>query len=239
MKKKLFGLTILFASLFGFVGCLDDDEPVWYFYNEPAIVQYSNSKPMLKTAYGRFYVPNLSDTLKTGDHLWASFTVDFNSQPNAGDTTAVGLSYIKIMDHATDNSVIIKAGDMVDTYNDSITTAKLYNSVIGNVLFFGFDQSAPKGQTYKYEIICNTDSVVVKDGKEWPVLFIRSVKANSPSGDPTTVSSAFGFDMSKFVSKYKDSNDNVLLYIKYKNGTRKGEDSYKSFQTFPITWRVK
>ena len=239
--KKLFGLIVLCASLFGFVSCLDDNsDSVWTFYNEPVIVQYVGEKAMLQTSYGRFSVPYLSDTIKSGDYLWADFIVNFDNQPNTSDTIATNLKYVKIRDHEDDNSVIIKSGDMTDDYNDSISTAVLYKNIIGNVLFFGFEQKAPKGQTYKYEIICNTDSLIEKDNKKWPVLYIKSMKTNQPSGNPTTIISHFGFDMSEFVSNYKeDSNNKLSLYIKYQNRTKNDTDFYKSFQTFPIIWQVQ
>ena len=238
--KNLLGLIVLCAFLLGFVSCLDDkNDSVWTFYNEPAIVQYVGEKAMLKTSYGRFSVPNLSDTIKSGDYLWADFIVNFDKQPNKTDTTATNLRYVKIRDHEDDNAVIIKSGDMTDAYDDSISIAVLYRNIIGNVLFFGFEQNAPKGQTYKYEIICNTDSIIEKDNREWPILYIRSMKTNQPTGNPTTVTSHFGFDMSEFVSKYKEDNSKLSLFIKYKNKTKDGADFYKSFQTFPITWQVQ
>ncbi len=244
--RKIFGIAFLSVFALGFVSCLEDKEPIYSFDREPGIAKFKGDQPFTRTAYGEYYTPEMSSaTFETGDYLLASFTVDENNQPTQGVTTGTNFRAVKI----GGSSVIIKEGDMTDTYNDSITSMVIYSSMVDNVFFFDFKQKAPSGQEYAYEIICNTDSVIAgSDNNKAPTLYIRSIKTNHPENtDVATITTSYAFDLGDFVSTYKvqykgesSSYNYISLNIKYKTGTDKaGKDVYKFLSDKPILWRVE
>ena len=234
--KKFIVSTVLCTSLFGFIGCMKDNDSVLYLYDEPAIAEYAGNKPMIRTAFGRYYVPNLSDTIHSGDCLWINCTIDFEKQSNSTDTLATDFTYRKI----GKSSVKIQSGDMVDDYSESMVSAAIYNRTIGNTLFFVFMQKAPKNQIFDYEIICNTDSLIENDGKEYPALYLKSKKVNAPGGEPMDIITQFGFDMTRFASNpaYKNNKNEIPLYLYYKTGTKDEKEIYEAFKTYPVLWVV-
>jgi hypothetical protein len=66
-------------------------------------------------------------------------------------------------------------------------------------------------------------------------LYIRSQKTNSPTGEATTVAVRFAFDLTAALPEVISDNQ-ALLYFKYKTGTKNGTDVYKSFEKYPVLW---
>lgn len=245
MKKLLLIIPLSILTL-GFSGCLDNEDPVYYFTDEPAIVVYKNQEPMIKTTWGTYSTPNLSDTLKPGDCLWTNFILDMNNQSDSKNPVISGLNYSKL-GLTTINSA---TGDMKDDYNDSILSAGIYKTAVDSVLFFEFFQkrtsrnsnsaheskmlAPPFENGFAYKIMYNTDSVIQVNGREIPKLYIKS-KRTAQSSSPNC---RFAFDMSEFISKYADlDSKKVSLYLHYKTGiSPEGKDIYKAFQTYPVTW---
>ena len=234
MKRQIKLVAICAVLVGGLVSCLDDKEPIWYFYDEPALVKFEDNIPIIKTTHGDVRLASLSDTLKSGDYLWTSFTVDLGNQPYADETLATNFNYKKI----GVNTVKFATGEMDDDYTDVINVSSLYQRRIGNTLFFNFEHDAAREQQYDYEIICNTDSLnTSSDGQEVPTLYLRSKKTHVISGrNNVTVVHHFGFDMTQYIEKYKINDKNTVeLYIKYLHEKKDGKDVYKSFKTKPIT----
>ncbi|MDR2563426.1 MAG: hypothetical protein LBC98_05720 [Prevotellaceae bacterium] len=227
MKLKIF-ITICLASL-GFSSCIKNNS-MYYYLNEPAIVVRHESEVALKTAWGTFYLTDLSDTIINGDCLWTNFSVDTDKQPDKHKVYLYDLSYTKI----GVGSVQIMEGNMWDEFNDSIAKAELYVHYIDKVIFFGFEQKSGAGK-YEYELICNIDSLVTSSGQSTPKLFLKSKKI----GESGTKKQYYGFDMTEFVNKYVDKNSNkVSLYLYYKSGVGvQRTDIYTSFQNSPIYWQ--
>ncbi|MCL1943684.1 MAG: hypothetical protein FWF54_09100 [Candidatus Azobacteroides sp.] len=231
--KRLFKITFICASFIVFTSCLKDKEPVLYLQGEPAIARYAGNQPKIETAFGEFSVAALGDTIHDGDYLWINAVIDYNNQSKAGDITATNFTYKAIGGKA----VIVKEGELTDTYNDSIVSAVLYNRYIGKVLFFEFTHKASENQTYDYELICNTDSLAGE--KNIPILYLKNKKINTPTGDLTTITTRFAIDMTDAIPKIRVSDNEVLLYMRYKTGTRNGEDVYASFKNYPLSWPLK
>ena len=232
-KKKFIGCIFLFALTLGFTSCLDDEDPIWYFWDEPAIVTYPNNKPMLNTHYGRFSVPALSEDLKEGDYLWTSFIVDLGNQPEKSDTiiSPGSLKYKKIT-----GSPVIITQNIKDDYTDSIANATFYiESVIGEVLFFKLEHKDTKN-SFEYEMLYNPDSVQTVEGKKVHNLYIRCKPIGSAENEQS--GNYHGFDISEFLSYAKrEAQDNqVLFYINYKVGTQQGEDKYELIRERYYTW---
>lgn len=231
--KKTINLLFLLSLAFVFNGCLDDDDYILYAVDEPAIVRYANDKPMLQTAAGRFYAPGLNKELIEGDYLWTSFSVNFDDQPSKTDTILSNLYYKKI----GGSPAIVKGGEMTDEYTANITSSLLYFSIVENVLFFEFTQSAKEGQTIKFEMICNSDSIRNENGKTIYTFFLRSRITGNGTGSEKEIKTNYGFDMNEFIAGYKGKE--LIFDLKYKNKTNAdGTDSYKSFQSNPITWHL-
>ncbi len=238
--KKLVNCVFLILAATTWMSCMDDDDPYWYFRNEPAIVQYKDastgSDPMIQTAYGLFLAPTLDKQLEAGQYLWTSFNIDMGNQPSKTDTTVSNLRYQEI-----GGSVVkIVAGDMTDAYSDSVRTSVLYNgSIIGNVYFFGFEHYVANGKPFEYEIICNTDSATEKEEKLIPTLYIRTKPLDVAPEQNLPLVSHYGFDMTEFINLYKE-NGKITFNIKYKAGTYPdGKDKYKPFLSNPITLPVR
>ncbi len=243
---KNFLLSLLCLSIFVLTGCSDDDEPVYYYQNVPAIVKYQNQQPYLETPGNLFAASGLSDTLKSGDCLWSSFVVDMNGQPNPNVPQVSSLYYRKL----GKDSVRAATGNMLDDYNSFITEAVLYTSYVDSVLFFEFYISGmtdnvpvnrveyPSSPNYAFEIMYNTDSMMVVNGMNIPKLYIKAKQLSTQA--PTSVRYRFAFDMAEFVTKYADTaTKSVPLYLHYKTGTTGTSDGdiYKSFKTYPVNWK--
>lgn len=248
VMKKLLVIPFLFLVTGGFVSCLDDDEPIYYFYDEPARVKsLGESKSVVSTAHGEFFVSDLysSSSLKVGDLLWSSFTVDMNDQPSADGKTAIGFRYDTVDSAKIAMPASIEEFNvyMEDDYSDSISLAVLYNSYIDTLLFFGFEHERPSTTGYEYELICNP---IMEETGQYPTLYIRTrpianvpLQSSSEKNDKTV----FAFNMTDFVNYYKknfSSTDVIKFNLVYKVGTKaNGEDDYRAFKSNPISWGIK
>ncbi len=252
--KNLLTLFLFCLSVFCLTSCLDDDKPIYYYANEPAIVISENGQYFLETAGNIFSAPGLSDTLKAGDCLWTFFTVDMNNQPDSKYPQVTNLSYQKL-----ENSIVRGvSGDMQDDYNNYIYMAALYKSYIDSTLFFDFLQNEsvsfcettdglkstdvmplmPYGNAYTYEILYNTDSTILVNGIAVPKLYIKSKKIAEYSNQFAPSRCRFAFNMAEFVSKYVNpTTKTVPLYLHYKINTLESGDIYMTFQNYPIKWK--
>lgn len=234
MKKLLFVPILLVIVLFGFSACNDDDKSsVYYVWDEPAVVDSLENMPVIKTAYGTYYAPGLKDDVEKGSHLWVSFILDQNKPKEGSFFTANNLRYKEI----GTSEIQMISGELPgneDLFTDSIDVSLLYNSYIGNHLYFGFKQDAPEGQKFDYVLYCNTDSVF--DGI--PTLYIKSKKSEPAAGSVKKVWTNYGFDMTDFLSSEFGTKP-VKFNIKYKIGTINGKDVYKPFDSNPINWNIK
>ena len=248
---KIFG--VLFMLLFQLTGCLDknDQQPVYYFYDEPVVVSNMGTHPTIRNETYPFYVPKLTENtvLREGDLLWASFTVDLEEQSpaifNVQHYTAKNFQY-----QAVGSSKVIIPADVAefesylsDDYSAPIELAVLYRYQIDNLWFFGFKQGDQSNQlSHTYELILNPE--IEDDGNNYPTLYIRSKQINAEEAAGNAKSkdgTIFAFDVFNFARHYitekSASNGRVRFNLKYKTGVDSaGKDIYKAFMSNPIQW---
>lgn len=258
MKKFLLIFGVLFILLFQFTSCLKDnnnEKPVYYFYDEPVVVDQMGTYPFIRNESYSFYVPELANnsTLKEGDLLWSSFTVDLDDEkdyPVVFSTihyTAKNFHY-KTVDSA---KVVIPAGAaafqsyLSDNYSAPIELSVLYKYAIDSLWFFAFKQK--DNLNYTYELVLNPE--IENGSNNYPTLYIRA-KQVSASGESSgkaysTDGNIFAFDVAAFVKHYGNmvlpanvpTNNKLRFNLKYKNGVDSdGKDIYKAFMSNPIEW---
>jgi hypothetical protein len=251
--RKLFVIPFLFLISAGFVSCLDDSEPVFKFWNEPAIVDnLDEENPIIKTPRGKFTVPELEGKdVKEGDLLWTRFQVDMNKQGDKDLLVAEFFSYTKINGKETNlpqNTETFQTF-LENDYSEPIRLAELYNYYIDHYLFFGFYHTNGAGKEFVYELVCNPE---IESDNGNPTLYIRSkefvyeeddlrMAASQQNQDGKVVAA---FQMTKFLEKYgKELNSGgkfVKFNLKYKTGVDKdGKDVYREFASNPISWSAK
>jgi len=248
MKRFINFFGILFILLFQFTSCLDNDhneQPVYYFYDEPVVVDQMGNHPIVRNESYSFYVSELADNtaLKAGDLLWTSFIVDLDDQESTDQYTAKDFRY-GVVDSA---KVIIPANAeafesyLSDDYSASIELSVLYKYAIDSLWFFGFQQQ--NQSNYTYELILNPD--IEKDSGNNPTLYIRAKQIDNSEATNSGKSYSkgediFAFDVADFVNYYRETiskTGNVRFNLKYKSGVDKeGNDIYKTFMSNPISW---
>jgi hypothetical protein len=253
MKSLLKISLVVGLFLLCFASCLNDDNyhEIVYFYDEPAQADLTGDKPMVNTAYGRFYVPDLAgdDIVQTGHFLWTSFIVDYNTaairDPLTPETNCYTATKFKYSLVNNDTVILPKSHSefedyLSDSFSDSIRLATLYRSTIENTLFFGFTHK--EITDYIYELVMNP---TIEDGSNYPTLYIRAAKNTSPLPESlkhVRKEVIFAFDMQQFINYYKETISKtgpVTFNLKYKIGTDKeGKDVYRSFKSNPIRWGV-
>ena len=250
---KIFG--VLLVLLFQFTSCLNDDgkNPVYYFYEEPVVVEQMGGNSIIRNQSDFFYVPELSDNtvLKENDLLWTSFIVDMNDEENSGLTKENKIYTARHFRYKTVDSakVIIPANAeefqsyLSDDYSASIEFSVLYKYYIDSLLFFGFEQKDKSNQlAYTYELILNPEL----ENSNYPTLYIRAKQLNVSPKDRAEDKQGrrvFAFDVADFVNShnwdhlYLPSSKTIKFNLKYKTGEdSNGKDIYKSFMSNPIEW---
>ena len=249
---KIFG--VLFILLFQFTSCLDNDDrkPVYYFYDEPAVVNPMEEYPFIRNQSDLFYVPGLADntTLKEGDLLWTSFIVDLDDEERPDLIIDTQFFIARHFQYKTVESakVIIPADAaefesyLSDDYSAPIESSVLYPYIIDSLWFFGFIQGDRSNQlSHTYELILNPE---IESGN-YPTLYIRSKQVNASNehqAKDRLHRKVFAFDVADFVNHYdknaSSSNATRWFNLKYKTGTDSdGKDIYKAFVSNPISWK--
>ena len=247
--KKLLVIPFLFVLSLGFVSCLDDDDnPIYYFYDEPAVVEsLENNQVIIKTAYGNFFVSGTENSkLNKGDLLWTSFTVDMNNQPTKDTLTAIHFKYYNIDSTKVTLPTNKKEFEsyLTDSFSDSFELAVLYRTYVDSLLFFNFTQKEAPNQTREYELVLNPE---IENRNNFPTLYIRAETTElsqsenrSNKGKDNTI---FAFDMTEFIDYYRKNiskTEPVTFNLKYKTGEDKdGNDIYREFKSNPIPWNLK
>jgi len=249
---KTFG--VLFILLFQFTSCLyekDDRKPVYFFYDEPAVVHQLGTDPYIRNQSNLFYIPGLTGdaNLKENDLLWTSFIVDLEEQDYV-DLLSMKTYLAKNLKYdVVDSSKVIIPADaeefqtyLSDDYSAPIEASVLYRYYIDSLWFFGFvqkDQSNQLGHTY--ELILNPE--IENNSSGYPTLYIRSKQVNTSADNKAHdryKREVFAFDVADFVNYYRAKTASTGLInfnIKYKTGTdSNGKDIYKEFMSNPISW---
>jgi len=190
------------------------------FSTDNAVVCYYTDFPgitFLNTPYGAIAAPELNGKYEKGDCLFASFTIDYDNQPNNQYYTATNVSEKKIgkTDIIMLNAVYQNVNDSIDKMSqDSIKNLTFVGSVccINNNLFMGFDQ-LDANRNYDYQLVYS-DSLI----DEMPVLYVCAKEANPSSATTYGDYRYQAFDITPFLAEYADENNNFSFYLKYKKG---------------------
>jgi hypothetical protein len=244
--KKLFVIPFLFFMSFGFTSCHDDEEPIYYFWDEPALVETLGSEgPLIKTPHGKFTAPNLAEKgINEGDVLWTNFYVDMDKQENRDSLVATVFRYIKLKEEKAKLPQTAETFKELlnDDYTEPFHLAELYNVYIDRYLFFGFYHNG-KDKRCTYEIVCNPE---IEAFNGHPTLYIRAKEDNSLiyMEDAKIGRTIAAFDMTEFLDKYgvtiSGGAKAVKFNLKYKIGTNnEGKDIYREFISNPITWSAR
>ncbi|MDL2322655.1 hypothetical protein LJC52_01565 [Bacteroidales bacterium OttesenSCG-928-A17] len=250
--KKLFVIPFLFFVSSIFVGCVDESEPVYYFWDEPAIVDnLEDTDPIIRTAHGKFVAPGLAgEEVEKGDILWSQFIVDMENQGNNDPLVATSFRYDKLNKKEIDLPETAEVFNefLSNDYSEPFQLAELYNTYIDRYLFFGFYPKDNSETKFAYELVCNPE---IENSNGYPTLYIRAKKyTEGDEGKGIWLNDGKGriiavFDMTEFIDKYgKDLDDDtksVKFNLKYKIGTvgEGSEDIYREFVSNPIAWTVK
>jgi len=191
------------------------------FSTNNAVVCYYTDFPgitFLNTPYGAIAAPELSGKgYEQGDCLFVSFTIDYDNQPNNQYYTATNVVEKKIgkTDIVMLNAVFQNVNDSIDKLSqDSIKNLTFVGSVccIDNNLFMGFDQ-LDANRNYDYQLVYS-DSLI----NEIPVLYVCAKEANPSSATIFGDHKYQVFNISPFLARYADENNNFSFYLKYKKG---------------------
>ncbi|MCL2649853.1 MAG: hypothetical protein FWD60_02355 [Candidatus Azobacteroides sp.] len=220
-------------GLFFLTSCLENVGNSQTFPTDNAVVSFSYDYPgmtFLDTPWGRVVAPELSGKGDAGDCLLASFTVDYDNQPKFKYYSASDIKYTKI---AKTDIVMLDAGsqnisDTIDELSvDSIKNLGFVGTVncIDNNLFMGFDNT-----NYDYQLVYS-DSLI----DEIPVLYVcaKSIESSATTyGDYKYQA----FDITPFLERYADKDNNFSFYLKYKKGIdANGKNVYETLSQKALT----
>jgi len=248
MKRFLKTSGVLLILLFQFTGCLNYDDnknPVYYFYDEPVVVTYTGDFLLVNNQSYSFYVSGLTDntSLKEGNLLWTSFTVDIEEQP----PTVFSVHYYTARHfryQTVDSARVIIPENveefqsyLADDYSEPIELSLLHKYIIDRLWFFSFKHR--DHSNHIYELILNPEL----EDSIYPTLYIRSKKVNTSNEQQAKDHlnrEVFAFDVTDFApyNKEKNSSSDVIRFnLKYKVGVdSEGNDIYRGFSSNPITW---
>ena len=253
MKRIYLIYAVLFTVIFQFTSCLNNDErkPVYFFYDEPVVVNQTGVYPFIRNDSYSFYVPELAEdtTLKVGDLLWSSFIVDLDDKDYPSVLSTFNYTAKNFKYQSVDNSKVIIPANveefttfLSDDYTEPVELSVLYRYAIDSLWFLGFKHKDNSNQLhYIYELILNPE--IENNNNNYPTFYIRSKQVNSTTANQAKDEfgrNIFAFDLADFVNYYQNdisSNGLVRFNLKYKTGeNEEGEDVYKEFISNPIAW---
>ena len=237
IRKKLLFMSLLLGTVLSLASCLEEGENK-STYRSPAVISDNHivGGVVMATPYGVVAAPSLQE-LNEGDCISALYTINYDKQPSDSYLTATDIQYQLI----PKRTVVEKRGDMIDNeYNDSIAYIQLSMSpYFDGILFIQTIQKGAYGQQYKYELICNTDSI---DKNQVNTVYLKSAKSNGDiSGSLIDISMMEAFDLTPLISKY--GRDTVIqeqdfrrlsLNLKYQIGENNGVPVYRHFENTTI-----
>ncbi len=227
MKTKfVFLLSVL--SL-GLAGCLKNDSPNVAYYKGAAIVKdVESTLPTVGVLFNEMVVvPGLVGTdLEKGDLLWSKFYIEEDKQIYNDSILATGFSYYKI-----DSCMAKPAAGIESDYTYPIDRAVMWINHAENIWVFEFEQTAPDGQTFDYEVQYSKDN-----GDSYPTIYIRSKETGTVKASNTMVVTRFGVDLTQLIRDYDDQTANSITFnVKYLSGfDSEGKEMFTPFQMNPI-----
>ena len=255
MSRVFLNYGVLLLLLFQFTSCLKDKDyrdPIYFFYDEPVVVEQLGAYPIVRNQFNSFYAPGLADNsaLKEGDLLWSSFIVDLGNKdiPSNLSTIKYTAQNIKYEIVECSNLIVTANSDefeliLSNDFSYPIESSVLFRYAIDSIWFMGFKhyQNNSNQLHYTYELVLNP--VIEQNSYNSPTFYIRAKQVNSPGPNKAKDENGrnvFAFDVSDFVKYYKEeiSPTGLLRFnLKYKTGVdNEGKDIYKEFLSNPISW---
>ncbi len=231
MKKIV--VPALSVLMFVLAGCSKNDTPNVEYYEGPAIVKHSESgDPLLEVLNGVTIIASgiAEKGLEDGDLLWTGFYIEEEKQTKKDSIVVSGITYNKI-----DSTKAKPTTETVSDYTFPIKGAMMWLNHVENIWVFEFEQTAPDGQTFDYEMLYGKE-----ESADYPTVYIRSKKINFVIGSDTRVFTRFGFDLSSLITEYADKTTNILTFnVKFLSGfdTDKKE-IFTPFQQNPIKLKI-
>jgi len=226
MKKVV--LSFICLMMLGLTSCNELGDNIRYYQDVPAIVgiSYETLQPTIITSGGTFLAPELQNKLYTevmeGDAIWSYFNVNYDQPTTSGAYKAYNISFYKVEKGWTQATV--GGESAMGDFNIPIEKM-LVADVVGNVMFFIFEQKVPKDQQMVYELTYDSNKA------SEPEIYIRAKKEYPEGSEATeTVIYLFAFDMYSFFLMHKDTDNWVKFKIKYKTGVdNEGCDMYSYY----------
>ena len=255
MKKVFFMYGALFLLLLQFTSCLsdkDNNDRIFYFYDEPVVVEKLGAYPFVRNGFYSFYTPGLTDNtvLKEGDLLWSAFIVDLDDKdyPSVLSTFAYTAKHFKYDVVESANVVIPENAEefqstLNDDYSDPIESAVLYGYAIDSLWFVGLKHKVGSNKLhYTYQLVLNPE-IEQNSRNNFPTLYIGAKQVNDPDVNQAKDENrrnVFAFNVADFVNFYRkeiSQTGPVRFNLKYKTGVdSNGKDIYRAFLSNPISW---
>lgn len=225
--KGLNSIFIILAVAFGLQACLEKGTHTAVYYRQPGVVGYEGDFYLIRTRTGIYSDTLPENEFALGDYILATYII--NEDKVVGSyPTLTGLQAEKV-DHSR-----VRTGPVSESsYPDSIVNMKVFMTSLDTVLFFQFDQRAPKQVIYDYELTYDPDSL----SHDTCNFYIKAWKRNVPEeGTDTTRNIYYAVKMDEFVKELSSGrNDEFILRFNYMTGTNK----YARYGTEPVVWSVR
>ena len=227
MKKIVF--IFLYMTVLGISSCMKDGGNIQN-YTMLGIVEmdFTYSQPKIVTSSEDVLVPELTDHLNDkvfeGDAVLANFTVDYDNQPYPEAIVATELS-LKIID----KSYPLPAIEEDNGSNESAISIKYIEiDRVGNFLFFNFGHTAPKDQTFDYEMTYKTDEI--------STIYIKAKIKKAGSESLADFLYLYAFNMSSYLRLLEPDSENAVTFnIKVFDGVdEEGNNVYVNWSGNPI-----
>ena len=230
MKK----LIVFLVSVCLFWSCKLENPPRVLYYEGAAFVKdLKAGQPVLEVLYDILLLaPRLSgENLGVDDLLWVKLFIEEDKQTNQDTMLVSGVSYKQVGYSVAEQETAI-ASDFTDT----IDRALMWINHAGNIWIFEFEQMAPEGQIFDYEMRFAKES-----GDTHPTVYLRSKKTNTVNGTNKKTVTNFGFDLTPLIEEYANVASKTLTFrVKYLSGfNANDEEVFTSFITNPVTVKVR
>lgn len=211
-----------------------DINNIQYFSEIPSIIVSENDQEYVKNKYTEFTSESL-DTAK-GPCGFASYMIDFDNQPQNTPPFEIG-SFV--WENFPLSSFKMMSGEITDSYTELMLGVS-DTIILNQYFFFSVKQNVPAEEKYRYELLCNTDSIETDSitNIKSTIMFLRAekIQAQNDTVKITTLTPVV-FDLSTFLeNQIQQGNDSFASFkLKYASRTNsEGNIVYAYYSKNPI-----
>ncbi|MDR0232654.1 MAG: hypothetical protein LBI82_11125 [Dysgonamonadaceae bacterium] len=203
------------------------------FTDVVSIVISEDGVKYIKNRFSTFISQNL-DTIPEETCGFASYIVDFDNQPvQVPPYRADSILWNKI-----DTSTFrYMSGSILKSYNDIFLSVAL-DLHLNQFIFFTVGQKVPEDYSYRYELLCNKDSV----DKNGIITMYLKTKIDVPGVDtiPVNRKSLIAFNIRAFWdNQIAQGKDSIIFNLKYSSKIDSmGNPIYSSYGSKPIGFPI-